>query len=226
MVSRFGFARDRVLKSDHFGRVEQGRLPDGRSVVRRDLRAAPIWTRFVARRLASREARALQAASDVAGTPDVIGRTRNELVRSWIAGRPMQEVRPTDPVFYAEARRLLQRLHRALVTHNDLHKEPNWLVTEEGDPALVDFQLASTFRRRTRWFRLLALEDLRHLLKHKKKYCRDALTAREWAVLRKRSWPARWWRRTVKPVYVWFTRRVLGWADREGGHDRRPPDPG
>src|SRR5690606_32414288 len=104
----------------------------------------------------------------------------------------------------------------ALVTHNDTHKEPNWLVTESGEPALVDFQLASRFRRRTRWFRLLALEDLRHLLKHKRTCYPASLTAQERSLLARRSWPARWWRRLAKPPYLWLTRHLLGWRDREG----------
>jgi hypothetical protein len=89
-------------------------------------------------------------------------------------------------------------------------------VTPEGRPALVDFQIAGRHAARTRWFRLCALEDLRHLLKHKRRFCPEALTAREHALLARRSWIARGWLATVKPVYMVVTRRVLRWRDDEG----------
>ena len=69
-------------------------------------------------------------------------------------------------------------MHRLGVAHNDLAKEPNLLVTTEGQPALVDFQLATITHQRGRLFRMLAREDIRHLLKHKRTYCADARDVR------------------------------------------------
>jgi hypothetical protein len=112
-------------------------------------------------------------------------------------------------------------LHRHGVAHNDLAKEPNWLVRPDGSPGLVDFQLASVSRRRGRWFRALAHDDLRHLLKHKRSYLPERLTARELAILTRRSWVSRLWMATVKPVYRFVTRRIFHWADREGAGDRQ-----
>src|SRR3546814_17659449 len=72
-----------------------------------------------------------------------------------------------SPMYYRDGLRLLARLHRRVIVHNDLAKEPNWLVCADGRPALVDFQIAWTRGRRGRLFRLLAREDLRHMLKHR-----------------------------------------------------------
>ncbi len=74
------------------------------------------------------------------------------MVREWIEGAPMQQARPRDPRYYREALRLLRALHARGIVHNDLAKEPNWLVTPEGLPALVDFQLAMYSPRRGRLF--------------------------------------------------------------------------
>jgi RIO-like serine/threonine protein kinase len=111
-------------------------------------------------------------------------------------------------------------MHRRGVAHNDLAKEPNFLVTADGGPAIVDFQLAMVTKNRGRLFRMLAREDIRHLLKHKRTYCAEALTARERRILENPSWPARLWAATGKPVYLFITRRVMGWQDREGAGDR------
>jgi serine/threonine protein kinase len=146
---------------------------------------------------------------------------RRTLKREWIEGRPMQLARPRNLEYFRKARILLCRLHRRGVAHNDLAKEPNWLVTPTGQPALVDFQLAYVARRRGRLFRALAREDLRHLLKHKRSYCPERLTARERRILATPAAFSRVWMATGKPAYTFVTRRIFGWADREGAGDRR-----
>ena len=132
----------------------------------------------------------------------------------------MQLARPRDARFFGDAFDLLRRLHRAGVAHNDLAKEPNWLVTPEGRAALVDFQLALVSHRRSRLFRTLAREDIRHLLKHKRSYCPQHLTRRELQILATPSLINRAWMSSGKKLYNFVTRRILGWADREGASDR------
>ncbi|WP_405229291.1 serine/threonine protein kinase [Lentisalinibacter sediminis] len=213
-----------LLKSDTFGRVLRVRDATDRNCVRRDVGAAPFWSRWLARRLARREARALAVLAAVPGTPSVLREGTWGLDREWLTGRPMHEARPRDARYFREAFRLLRRLHRAGVAHNDLAKEPNWLVDDDGMPALVDFQLASVSRRRGPLFRLLAREDLRHFLKHKRTYRPEALTARERRILATPAWTSRIWMASGKRLYLLVTRRWLGWADREGAGDR-PPRP-
>jgi RIO-like serine/threonine protein kinase len=209
----------KLLKSDVFGRVVLDRA-GGRPAVVRDLEGSPWWARGLARRLMAREARALAALDGLAGVPRLLDAGRNRLARSYIDGQPMHEARPAEPAYFRKANGLLRRLHRAGVVHNDLAKEPNWLVTAAREPALIDFQLAWRAPRRGRLFRLLAREDLRHLLKHKRTYCAAHLTRRERAILDSPSYPARAWMATGKPLYLFVTRRLLGWADREGAGDR------
>jgi hypothetical protein len=67
---------------------------------------------------------------------------------------------------------------------------------------------------------LLGREDIRHALKHKRYYCADQLTAREKRILDNPSLLSRAWMRTGKPVYLFITRRIFGWSDREGAGDR------
>jgi len=208
-----------LLKKDLFGEIWLSGVDDDRQIVR-DLSSASTWLRWLARLLMRREARALAALSDMDGIPQVLRLERDILVRSYIAGTPMYQARPTDPAYFRAAFHLLRRLHRAAVVHNDLAKEPNLLVRSDGSPAFVDFQLAWFSPRRGRLFRVLAHEDLRHLLKHKRTYCADRLTRREKRILANPSVLSRLWMRTVKPVYLFVTRKLLGWADREGAADR------
>lgn len=205
----------RILKQDAFGAIHLCER-DGRRWIRRDLHAVRWWLRFFAARAAAREARALRRLNGIDGVPKLIDRQRLYLERSHIEGLPMQEAQPRDPAYFRHAHRLLRALRERGVVHNDLAKEPNWLVRDDGTPAIVDFQIAGMGSPRARWFRLLAREDLRHLLKHKRTYCPQALTPSEKRLLARSSWLSRGWRRSGKRLYNWFTRRVMRWQDNEG----------
>ena len=210
----------KLLKSDLFGQMTLDQ-DHGQAVVIRDSGAARWWLSWLARRLCRREARALARLDGLPGTPRLLAVEAGRLRREWIEGRPMQIARPRNSEYFRDARRLVAAMHRRGVAHNDLAKEPNWLVRPIGAPAIVDFQLALVSVRRGRLFRILAHEDLRHLLKHKRVYCPERLTARERHILAAPAPISRLWMAAGKPVYLFVTRRLLGWADREGAGDRR-----
>lgn len=174
-------------------------LPGEPPLACRDTAWARWWARPLSRWLAAREANALRRLADVDGIPRLVQWDGRRLLRSSIAGRTMREARPRDACYFRDAHRLLARLHRRGVAHNDLARESNWLVTPTGEPAVIDFQLAWCPVRRGPLFRLMAREDLRHLLKHKRHYCPERLTARERALLARPSLAARLWRVTLHP---------------------------
>ena len=108
----------------------------------RNAAAARWWLRWLARYLLGREAKALAALDGIDGVPQLLQHERDTLVRSYLAGKPLHEAKTDDPLWFKAAARLLRRLHRAGVCHNDLAKEPNLLVLDDGSPAFIDFQLA------------------------------------------------------------------------------------
>ncbi|NNF66383.1 MAG: serine/threonine protein kinase [Gammaproteobacteria bacterium] len=209
-----------LLKKDLFGSVWLVKQ-DGQALIRRDTTQARWWLRWLAQRLAAREARALERLQHIDDIPGLRRWTGRILDRQWLPGQPMQLGRPTDRDYYRKALTILRRMHRSGVVHNDTAKEPNWVVLPDGSPALIDFQIAMCFKNRGRLFRLLAREDLRHMLKHKRTYRPSYLTARERAILARPAITARIWQRSGKRVYLWITRGILGWSDREGADDRR-----
>ncbi|HEX2257512.1 MAG TPA: serine/threonine protein kinase [Afifellaceae bacterium] len=209
-----------VLKADVFGRVELGRYR-GKPAILRDLGRARPWALPVAALLFWHELRTLKRCEGLASLPRLLGREGRRLYRSWIPGVPMHVARPEgDTAYFRSAKALLLRLHRRGIAHNDLAKEPNWLRRPDGSAALIDFQLATFHRRRGKLFRLLAYEDLRHLLKHKRRYCPEALTPREKRVLANKTLAVRGFMATGKPLYNLVTRGVFGWSDGEGSGDR------
>lgn len=209
----------RLLKKDLFGEVWlQQSGPD--CAILRDTRKARWWLRWLARSLLKREAAGLSALQGIDGVPALIQHDTARLTRSYVEGVPMHVGRPSDTAYFKSAARLLRRMHRAGVVHNDLAKEPNLLVREDGSAAFIDFQLAWHSTGRGRLFRIAAREDIRHLLKHKRTYCPGDLTKRERGILARPSGLSRAWMALVKPPYLFVTRRIFGWSDREGAGDR------
>jgi hypothetical protein len=210
-----------VLKRDPLSTVERGRFAgssgDVEAVLRR-IDEVPWWSVAVARHLLAHERRALAIAGELGIAPPLLFTGRDALIRGWIDGLPLHIAKPHgERAFFRSAKASLRKLHRAGICHNDLAKEQNWLRGRDGSAYLTDFQLAARFPRRSFLFRIAAYEDLRHLLKHKRRYAPDALTAAERRVLAKKSLLTRVWMATGKKLYYWITRDVLNVADREGG---------
>lgn len=220
------FVPETVLKRDAFSETVTGHMagaPDRRLALRK-LDALPMWSRPVAWILARREVRALRTVQGIEGVPQLLRVDRTGILRGWSEGTPLQLARPTSAAFYRDARRLLRDLRRRGVTHNDIAKPQNWLMTPEGRAAVIDFQLASVHRRRGKLFRVMAREDLRHLLKQKRAFAPELLVPSELRMLSSKALPARMWMATAKPLYNYVTRRLLNWSDGEGTEDRLDRD--
>jgi len=220
------FVPETVHKRDIFSETVSGHLaghPDDPVVLRR-LDTVPWVVRPLAWALARREIRGLKAAEGIEGTPLLIRVDKTGLLRSWTKGTPLHLARPKHPEWYADARRLLRELRARGVSHNDLAKPQNWLMTPEGRAAVIDFQLASVHRRRGRLFRLAGYEDLRHLMKQKRAFAPALMTATERRIVARRSLPARIWRASGKRLYNFVTRRLMNWSDGEGTEGRLETD--
>ncbi len=217
-----------VLKRDVFSTVERGIFvgPTGdMPAVLRRLDEVPWWSRPLAYVLFHRERRALAATNALGIAPPLLYADRSRLVRGYIPGSALKIARPFgDVAYFRSARAALRTLHRAGITHNDLAKEQNWLHSPDGRAYLLDFQLASMFRQRSWLFRIAAYEDLRHFLKHKRRYLPDAITPAERRVLARKSLPTRVWMMTGKKLYMLVTRGLLGFINSEGGGVRLARD--
>jgi serine/threonine protein kinase len=211
-----------VLKRDLFSETHKGYLEGSpnEAVIRRIVSAAPVWTRPIAWVLARREIAALRAVSGIDGTPQLLSTDRDGLMRTWSEGAPLHLARPASRDWYRDAFRLLRQLRRQGITHNDLAKPQNWLMTPDGRAAVIDFQLASLHGRRGRLYRVMAYEDFRHLLKQMRSFAPELMTPSAKRILARRSLPSRIWMATGKKVYNLVTRGVFRWSDGEGTHDR------
>lgn len=213
-----------LLKRDVFSTVERGRFRNDSGevdAVLRRLDEVPWWSFLLARHLFAREKHALALAKGLNVGPELLWAGRRALVRGFVDGVALHLAKPHgDLAYFRSAKAMLRRLRRAGICHNDLAKEQNWLVGRDGRAYVTDFQLAACFNRRSRLYRILAYEDLRHLLKHKRSYAPEALTPRERKILAKKSFAASLWLATGKKVYRAITRGLFNFTDREGGGRR------
>ena len=213
-----------LLKRDVFSSVERGRFrgADGEvDAILRRIDQVPWWSYLPARHLFHRERHALAIVRDLNVAPPLLWAGRQALVRGFINGVALHLAKPFgDVAYFRSAKAALRKLHRVGICHNDLAKEENWLVGRDGRAYLTDFQLAACFRTRSWLFRIAAYEDLRHLLKHKRSYAPEALTAKERQILARKSFVASLWLATGKKVYRAITRGLFNFTDREGGGRR------
>ena len=213
-----------VLKRDVFSTIERGYFNDGGGEVEAILRhitAVPWWSWPLARHFLNREARGLATAEPADAGPRLLFAGRRSLVRGFLHGLPLQIAKPHgDVAYFKSAKKALRGMRRLGVAHNDLAKEQNWLRAPDGRAYVTDFQLTVCFRRRGAFYRMAVSEDLRHLLKHKRKYVPEALTATEKRILARPSVVSRVWMATGKRVYRLITRGFMRYTDREGGGPR------
>lgn len=211
-----------VLKRDIFSETRMGYFaadPEVR-IIRRVVTAAPRWSRPLAWILAKREIRVLKKVRGLEGVPQLIAVDKDGLFRSWSEGTPLHLARPNKRKFYLSALKILRNLRRMGITHNDLAKPQNWLMTSDGKASIIDFQLASIHKKRGAFYRYFAYEDFRHLIKQKNSFAPNLLTPTEKRILKNRSWPSRLWLVTGKRIYNFFTKDLFKWSDGDGTGDR------
>jgi serine/threonine protein kinase len=196
----------KVLKVDSFGRVELIQNGDGRQIRRVACGGKIPGSGLLAKGLARREQKLLQRLVHIEGLPRALGRDGENFYRSYIEGAPLHDATQIDSAYFDDLFRLIDAIHAAGVTHNDLAKEANIIVTSESKPALVDFQIATRFPPRCgpirrRLFAMLQREDRRHLLKQKRVHRADLLTPAELPALERKSLPVRIWSATLMKPY-------------------------
>ncbi len=222
------FTADKIIKRDAWGHIERGNLiteTESVPAIKRVYSSAKWWAWPIAAFLAHNEKKSLQRLQSLAeqphpATPKLLHSGRGFIVRSFIEATPLYKNPPKTPAYYKRAKYLLHKMRKLGVCNNDLAKEANWLVTADEYPCLIDFQLAVRSKKNRNYLRIFGYDDLRHLLKQKRKYCQHALTPCEQKILQQKTIINKVWMKTGRRMSRWYTRTVLGWERRRGPQDR------
>lgn len=188
------YERVETFKHDFFAATGLYRGPTG-LVVAKINRVTPLFglpLEWAGRFLARREIGFYRVLQDVPGIPALIGTVgRTGFLHAYVPGHPLGRREAVGDRFFDDLLALVGTLHNRGIAYVDLNKRQNILVGDDGQPHLIDFQIAlggphSVLPRSAplRW--LLArfqYGDLYHVLKHKHRLRPDQMTGPEQSIV-------------------------------------------
>ncbi len=169
--------------------------------------------------LAARETRAYTLLAGLTGIPESCGevlvrghRWSNAFAHHYIPGHPLAKGERPGPGFFDELEALLHDMHARGLAYMDLNKRENVIVSDDGSPVLVDFQIhIGTGKRYQKapalgWLiRQLQAGDLYHFNKLKLYHTISPEAAARLPI----PWPSKLWRVIYVHPVQWLRRRLL-----------------
>ncbi len=163
----------------------------GRSLMVKDVRGKHFFLRWtLGLWLIHKEWKIYSRLRGIKGIPDPFERIdRFAFAMEFVPGKPIQREEPLPPSFFRELEGVLRGVHARGVVHMDLRHKGNILISEKGDPYLIDFNSSFAFKEkgflRRYLFPLLRWLDYGGLLKLKKRIAPSLLTSEELAFLKR-----------------------------------------
>jgi transposase-like protein len=152
---------------------------------------------WLGRWLCRRESQCYAHLVGVQGIPRWLGRYgESGFLREYLAGCNLREFRARqipDSSYYTQLLSILEAVHAAGLSHNDLSKAENILVRDNLQPGLIDFQIAlgphSAWNWPMRWLiRYMQSVDRYHLMKHFIHDHSQSFSAEQKRLLRRKGW--------------------------------------
>ncbi len=168
-----------TFKHDSWAATSLYAGPSGELAVVKLHRQSPAFgvpMRWLGRWMARHEMGLLKGLADLNGIPALAGPVslrgaslRHAVARHYIPGHPLGNREAVSESFFPALSALLDAMHERKIAYVDLHKRENILVSEKGEPCLIDFQISVAWPR---WlpagplFAILSRSDRYHLMKH------------------------------------------------------------
>ncbi len=178
---------------------------------------------WIGRWHAAHESACYQALADVAAVPAFVGRYgRHGFAHAYVEGHPLHKGEQVADDFFPRLRAALAAIHARDMAYVDLEKCENVLVSDDGRPYLIDFQIAWRWPGRyggnlwpARWLRRrMQRADFYHVTKLQRRTRPDQLTADELAASYAKPWYVRLHGRLTRP-FTLLRRRLLNRIDPE-----------
>lgn len=159
--------------------------------------------------LADHEEAIYAALDGLVGVPKWVGRLSPTCYAiEYIDAQPLDHLDAIPPGLFDRLRTVFDEIHARGVAYGDANKKSNILVTADGKPVLIDFQIS--LRRRDDWvwpvrnilrhvISYLQAKDIYHLYKHKRRLAPEELTEAEELLSRKRTGLHALHRKLTKP---------------------------
>jgi len=192
-VSREDIEKGSVnLTKGKFGKPDLNRIEiEGRSLMVKDVRKKNFFLRWtLGLWLIHKEWKIYSQLAGMKGIPQPFERIdRFAFSMEFIPGRPILRGEPLPASFFSDLKHALREVHRRGVVHLDLRHKGNILISEDGEPFLIDFNSSFAFKEkgfmRRYLFPLLQWVDEGGLLKLKERISPSSLTPEELAFLKR-----------------------------------------
>ena len=179
------------LVKGKFGKPDVNRIEvEGCSLMVKDVRRKNFLLRWtLGLWLIQKEWRIYSRLTGMKGIPQPIERIdRFAFSMEFIPGRPLSRGVVPPPSFFSDLEQVLKDLHARGVVHLDLRHKGNILVSEKGEPFLIDFNSSFAFKEegilRRYLFPLLRWVDYGGILKLKKRASPSLMTPEEISFLK------------------------------------------
>ena len=180
------------LTKGSFGKPDLNQVEvEGRSLMVKDVRRKNFFLRWtLGLWLIHKEWKIYFRLSGMKGIPQPVERIdRFAFAMEFIRGRSIRRGDHLPSSFFSDLEKVLREVHDRGVVHLDLRHKGNILISEKGEPFLIDFNSSFAFKEkgilRRYLFPLLRWVDDGGLLKLKKRVSPSLLTPGETAFLKK-----------------------------------------
>ena len=175
-----------------FGKPDLNRVVvGGRILMVKDVRRRNLFFRWtLGLWLIHKEWKVYSRLKGIQGIPQAVERIdRFAFAMEFVPGRPIQRGERLQPSFFSDLEQVLKEFHERGVVHLDLRHKGNILISERGEPFLIDFNSSFSFREkgvsRCFFFAILRWVDYGGLLKLKERVSPSLMTPEELTFLKR-----------------------------------------
>jgi serine/threonine protein kinase len=181
-----------ITKGRSFGKPDLARVEVGdRNLMVKDVRRKNFINRWtLGLWLIHKEWKIYSRLSGIEGIPKVLDRIdRFAFAMEFVPGMPIHRGEVLPPSFFSQLERLLREVHSRGVVHLDLRHKGNILISERGEPFLIDFNSSFSFKEKGLFrrflFPILRWVDYGGLLKLKQRVSPSLMTHEELSFLKR-----------------------------------------
>jgi RIO-like serine/threonine protein kinase len=181
-----------LMKGNAFGKPDLHRVEvAGRTLMVKDVQRKNLFFRWtLGLLLIGKEWKIYSRLAGIQGIPKAVERIdRFAFAMEFVPGRPIGRGETLPLSFFSDLERVLGEIHARGVVHMDLRHKGNILLSQKGDPFLIDFNSSFSFKEKgvlhRFLFPLLRWVDYGGLLKLKQRVSPDLMTSEELSFLKR-----------------------------------------
>jgi len=191
-VKREDFEHSIPLVKGSFGKPDLNRVEvEGRTLMVKDVWRKNLFFRWtLGLWLIHKEWKIYSQLKGVHGVPQAIERIdRFAFAMEFVPGRPIERGETLQPSFFPHLEQVLREVHKRGVVHLDLRHKGNILISEKGEPFLIDFNSSFYYKEKGLFrrfiFPILRWVDNGGLLKLKERIAPELMTPKELTLLKR-----------------------------------------